>query len=176
MNITLADKTDIRDCAEIARKYKLYEHEEWCLYNTLCSISRIISDDFLSRFSLALLWDDDMPVGVCLYSLKDFCSVSTYIKPEYRRQGYGTTLFCAMYKSLTPYRRKKVRLHTGTAESFFYFESLINKNMLKENQIIDKDFSGKISILKNAVKAEKSDKSMDMPFWLRSYDLADIRL
>lgn len=174
MNITLADKTDIKDCAQIAIQYKLYEHEEWCLYKTLCSISRMLSDDFLSRFSLALLWDEDIPVGVCLYSLKDFCSVSTYVKPEYRRQGYGTDLFCSLYKSLTPYRRKKVRLHTGTAESFFYFESLMSKSILKESQIIDTNFSGKISILKNAVKAEESGEIFDTPLWLRSYDLADI--
>lgn len=159
---------NIKEIAEEALNNKLYENENWSLCKTLKKIRFSISN--LNKYQISLLNIENQNIGICLFSLNDYCTVSTYIKPEFRKKGYGTLLFKHMKKNLSHYRKSKIRLHYGSVESYLFFENLFNQNIIKRNNIIDSD-----NIFRNAqIIKDVAKNKIPKTAWLLNFDLKNI--
>lgn len=161
---------NIKALASEAFQNKLYENENWSLYRTLKHIRFSHSD--LKKYQITALYVDNKMVGICLFSLTDYCSVSTYVKPEFRHQGYGTSLFIHLKKSLSSYRKTKILLHHGSIESYLFFESLLKNNNIEKKNIINNDI-----VLRNAsIIKDVVNKKVPVTPWLTEFNLNNIRI
>lgn len=160
----------IRELAIEALKNKMYENENWSLYKTLKNIRFSFSN--LNKYQITALYIDDKMTGICLFSLMDYCSVSTYVKPEFRHKGYGTALFIHLKKSLSSYRKKKIRLHHGSIESYLFFENLLKNKNIENKNIINNDTVLKNALIIRDVVNNKTPASV-IP-WLIGVDIKNI--
>lgn len=177
MTIIVAKKDDILNFAHIALDNALFEDAEWGLYAELHRITRYSLPKYIYKHAIALFFHNEEPVGICLFSLTGFCSVHTYIKPEYRKKGYGTQLFIGLYRSLSQYRKTKVTMTVGTLESYLFFQKLLKEHIITKRQIIyNENFDSKVEKLREIASTYKKDSTTFLPIWISRREIINIEV
>ena len=83
------DDQHAQELAKLAINHHLYI-DGWTLINIL---QDVISHP--TRFTIAMSLVNQIPVGICV--MEDFTYVSTFVLPNFRRQGIGTNLFTTLH-------------------------------------------------------------------------------
>ena len=127
------DDQKLIDYSKLFIENKLYENDDWMMKRKL---DMIISNRIknTSKIKVVAAFCDDRPIGLCLYHIH---CISTYVLPEYRNQKIGQSLFLKTKDLLSEYLKKKVVVGSGSEESHFFFQSLINQKIISQRSLID---------------------------------------
>lgn len=127
----ISNDDNLGEFAKAALQECLYEDSEWEMKYWL---EDILSDYPNSALSIiSLLEIDNKIIGACLFSSGADGTVQTYIKPEYRRMGYGSILITNIISVIPDNYR--ISVVEGIPESVLFFEKMIDLGLITEDQL-----------------------------------------
>jgi len=101
------------------------------LYNVLMDALQFGNDSL----KVNMLLVDNIPCGVVLYTSYSTFSVQIFIKEEERHKGYGKVLLQSLLNRLDEKEKMSIHVGIGTDESFSFWGSMVEKNILKEKSV-----------------------------------------
>lgn len=110
--------------------HKLYI-EGFELYNVLTDALQFGNDSL----KVNILLVDNIPCGVVLYTSYSTFSVQIFIKEKERHKGYGEVLLQSLLNRLDEKEKMSVHVGIGTDESFSFWGSMVEKDILKEKSV-----------------------------------------
>lgn len=142
-----SDIHSIKNLALIAINEKLYV-EGFHLKKALEKILLISPDKLKTSFIiLAKEHEQGQIVGISTFLMTEYCTVQTFILPEYRGKGYASYLITQVLDNVPEKFSKRIRFGLGEPHSFFLFRSLLLKGIIKEEQLIEEEVKTKLNVL-----------------------------